>query len=238
MYDVCSENLRKPMCYANINKEKGVSFMNLKEAFRFQNKLKVLSQAAGAILSVPGQVTKVETTYLRKKVMPEAEDEVVSEPLTPWGERINEMVDFLVYLLDQRAALGRAIRTAKAGMELDMDLETGLNSQRQGLASTLRAMASLSSSESLVPGGGTGYRFNAEGNQVTYRCDIRKVTTIIFDRNKVRKLAAKLYQQADATSTRLDVALVTTQVDYQPPFDINDTFESVFEQFCEEHKQS
>ena len=51
--------------------------MNLKEAFRFQNKLRDLSTSAAAILANPGNVTRVETTYLRKKAMPDAENETV-----------------------------------------------------------------------------------------------------------------------------------------------------------------
>lgn len=208
--------------------------MNLKEAFRFQNKLKELDSTACTLLAVPDLITKVETTYFRSKVIPEAEDEVrVSESAHFCAGRVNELVDFLLYLLEQRAALGKAIRAAKAGMELDMDLETGLNSQRQTIAATLQTMSDLRASEKLEPLGGIGYRFNADGNQVSYHCDAKKVTTINFDRNKVRKLAAKLYREADETSTKLDVALVTTQVDYRPPFDVNATFESIFEQFCE-----
>lgn len=210
--------------------------MNLKEAFRFQNKLRDLFAAASGILAIPGNVTKVETTYLRKKVMPDAENEaVVKESPSPYAGQANELVDFLLYLLDQRAALGRAVRSAKAGLELDMDLETGLNAQRQSLAATLRTMAGLRASETLIPNGGTGLCFNAEGNQVVYRCDAKVITTINFDRNKVKKLAAKLHEQADGVSASLDVILVTTQVDYTPPFNVNDTFESIFEQFCEEH---
>ena len=210
--------------------------MNLKEAFRFQNKLRDLFTTAVGILAVPGNVTKVETTYLRRKAVPDAENEtVVKEPPSDYAGQVNELVDFLLYLLDQRAVLGQAVRDAKAGLELDMDLETGLNAQRQSLAATLRAMADLRASETLVPNGGTGFCFNAEGNQVVYRCDAKVVTTINFDRNKVKKLAAKLHEEADDVSTRLDVILVTTQVDYRPPFNVNDTFESIFEQFCEEN---
>ena len=51
--------------------------MNLKEAFRFQNKLQQLMDEAQAILNNPGNVTRTEKTYLRKKVMPEAENETV-----------------------------------------------------------------------------------------------------------------------------------------------------------------
>ena len=213
--------------------------MNLKEAFRFQNKLRDLSQEAVNILSNPGHLIKTETIVLCKEVIPEAENKLIaSRPTSRFSEQINELVDFLMYLLDQRADLGNAISKAKAGMELDFDLEAGLNSQRHELASTFQKMTVLRPSESLDPGSGTGYRFNAEGNQVTYRCDAKIIVSINFDRNKVRRLAAMLYRRADEVSTRLDVALVTTQVDYQPPFDVNGTFESVFEQFCEKHKES
>lgn len=207
--------------------------MNLKEAFRFQNKLTELAGLAAGVLSLPGSTVRTQTTYLRKKAMPEAEDEVVVNESTAFcAGRINEMLDFLMFLLGERAALGKAIRAAKAGMELDLDLEAGLNKQRQSLAAVFRTMAAIRPSETLERGGGVGYCFNAEGNQVAYRCDVEKVTTIDFDRDQARGLSARLFRQADEISTRIDVALVTTQVDYRPPFDVNDTVEIVFEQFC------
>lgn len=208
--------------------------MNLKEAFRFQNRLQQLMNEASGILADPDNIVRVEMTHLRKKVMPEAENEVViREPSTPFSEQINQLVDFLLYLLEQRESLSGAIQKAKAGMDVDMDMEAGLNSQRQSIAATFRAMANLRASELLLPLDGMGYRFNAEGNQVAYRCDLKKVTTINFDRNKVRKLASKLYAEADAMSTKLDVALVSTEVAYQPPFDVNGTFADIFEWYCE-----
>ena len=41
--------------------------MNLKEAFRFQNKLQRLMDEGEGILNREKNVTKVETTYFRKK---------------------------------------------------------------------------------------------------------------------------------------------------------------------------
>ena len=55
--------------------------------------------------------------------------------------------------------------------------------------------------------------------------------TINFDRNKLRRLCSDLSRQADETSRALDAALITAQVDYEPPFDVNDTFADAFEQF-------
>ena len=42
--------------------------MNLKEAFRYQNKLQSFMDEAQAILSREENITKVEKTYLRRKV--------------------------------------------------------------------------------------------------------------------------------------------------------------------------
>lgn len=51
--------------------------MNLKEAFRYQNKLQSFLDDAQSILDRDSNVTRGENTYLRHKVMAEAEDEAV-----------------------------------------------------------------------------------------------------------------------------------------------------------------
>ena len=63
--------------------------MNLKEAFRYQNKLQALLDEAQGILDCDANVTKVANTYLRHKVMPEAEDETVMDVAqTEYAEQI------------------------------------------------------------------------------------------------------------------------------------------------------
>ena len=71
----------------------------MKDAFRFQNKLQTLMGTAQDILSSSRNITKVENTYLRKKVMPEAEDEVtVDQPTSEYSEQITCVAEFLLYL--------------------------------------------------------------------------------------------------------------------------------------------
>lgn len=210
--------------------------MNLKEAFRFQNRLKTLMAEAEDILGMSQNITKVKTTHLRKKVMAEAEDETTVEaPATEYSEQITDVVDFLLYLLAEREKIAAAITMTKAGLTLSagFDGEAGLNRDRQLIAMRLRSMTELRNSEVLIPNGGTGYRFNNDGNQVSYRCDVKRVTTINFDRNKVRKLCLELSKKADEVSTALDAALVNAVVEYAAPFDVNDSFAEVFEAFCE-----
>ena len=209
--------------------------MNLKEAFRFQNKLQSMMDEAQSILGSTANITKVQNTYLRKKVMTEAENETtIDAPATEYSEQITLVAEFLLHLLSEREKLSVAIFHAKAGLDLPagLDGEVSLNSKRQEVAGLFRRMAGLRSSEVLISNGGTGYRFNNEGNQVSYRCDVKRVTTINFDRNKIRKMCGDLSKKADEVSAALDSVMVNTQVEYTVPFDVNDTFAEAFEAFA------
>lgn len=213
--------------------------MNLKEAFRFQNKLGALMDEAQSILSLESNITKVENTFLRKKVFEGAENEtVVDTPPTEFADRITELVSFLVYLMAQREALCKAIHAAKNSLPIDMDSEVGLNAKRQEIARVLKRMADVRNSEVVINDGGIGYRFNQEGNQVAYRCDVKRVTTINFDRKAVRNAAAELTRKADAVSSELDRCLVNSAVSYETPFDVNDSFAEIFTTFADSLREA
>ena len=204
--------------------------MNLKEAFRYQNKLQRLMEEAQCILSREENVVKIENTALRHKVNLEAEDETtVALAETEYAEQITEVAVFLMYLLEERERLSGAIRAAKQAMDMDSDGEASLNAKRQDIANIFRRMGEIRSSENIFSGQGHGYKFNAEGNQVSYRCDLKRVTSINFDRNKIRAYAVGLNKKADKVSAELDKQLVITQVDYEPPFDVNETFADVLQ---------
>ena len=183
---------------------------------------------AQSILYHDRNVVKVENTILRHKVNPEAADETTVEPAdTVYADQITDIAVLLMFLLGERERLSRAIREAKKAMDMDFDGEVSLNTRRQELASIFRNMVQLRSSETVISGGGVGYKFNAEGNQVSYRCDLKTVTTINFDRSKIRSYAAALSRKADEISADLDKRMVNTEVSYEPPFDVNDTFAEV-----------
>ena len=202
--------------------------MNLKDTFRAQNKLQSVMTQAMDILEDHRNILKVRTTHLRSKVMGDAQDVVVEENApSEYAGHANEIAEFLMDMMREREKLSQAIREAKGKLTLDMDNEVGLNRQRQVLAHVFRDMTTQRNSEKVIPGGGSGYRFNGDGNQVTYRCDAKQVVTIDFDRNKLRALAAALGKKADECSIELDKCLVNTEVDYVPPFDLNDSFDTI-----------
>ncbi|MBO4887927.1 MAG: hypothetical protein J5589_06415 [Firmicutes bacterium] len=208
--------------------------MNLKEAFRFQNKIQAFMDEAQRLLSYEANITKVENTYRRHKVMAEAADETVMvAPETEYYYQMTDIARFLVFLLGEKERLFAAIRRAKDQLDIDMDSEVSLNISRQSIAHTFKHMNDLRSSEQILANGGTGYRFNTDGNQVSYRCDVKRVTTINFDRNVIRTELKKLNQVSDETSAKLDLCTVTSRVAYEPPFDVNASFADAFETYLE-----
>lgn len=208
--------------------------MNLKEAFRFQNRLQSLINDAQKILEDESNITEVKTTYYRHKVNPDAEDETTLVPAeSEFSERITELAGFTLYLLGEKQKLFAAIRKAKSALSIDLDSEVSLNTTRQSLARTFKRMNDLRGSEKNIANGGVGYRFNTDGNQVSYRCDIKCVTTINFDRKVIRKELSKLNQKADETSVQIELSLVNSSVDYEAPFDVNDSFAEVFDIYTE-----
>lgn len=208
--------------------------MNLKDAFRFQNRIKSLMDEAVNILSRDDNIKKTETILLRKKVYADAEDEHTVLPYhSEYGEKINTVVDFLMFLIAEREKLGNAISKAKAALPFDMDSEISMNTNRQRVADVFRYMANVHNDEELLTNSGTGYRFNADGNQVSYRCNVKRIYTINFDRKKIRKYMTELSEQADKVSSDIDRQMVMAEVEYVTPFNVNDSFQEVFEAFEE-----
>ena len=73
--------------------------MNLKEAFRFQNKLQSLMEEAQSILGNEDNITRVQNTYLRKKVMKQFEDETTEVvPSTEYSGQITSVEIVQAYL--------------------------------------------------------------------------------------------------------------------------------------------
>ncbi|MBQ7521456.1 MAG: hypothetical protein IJU14_01085 [Clostridia bacterium] len=212
--------------------------MNLKEAFRFQNKLQSLMVTVEEILMIEDNVIKTQKTYLYKKAMPQASNETVTEvPNTEYYDQINQLTDFLLYLLREHEKLSAIINTVKRSLTLDIDGEISLNKHRQRIADIFRKMTAIRNSEIVKQKAGTGYCFNAEGNQVAYKCDIKTVKTINFDRNKVRRYATELTTKSDSVSAEVDSCMINSVVDYTAPFDVNDSFSDIFDDFLLRYKK-
>lgn len=205
--------------------------MNLKESFRYHNYLEGLMTSAQRYLMQSGNVTRIESTHMRSKSNPEAVDETVDS--TPEREikcDNNRMIDFLVAVANERCALALAVEKAKQEYkDVCYDAELVANKCRQSVAHTLRALGATKCVERTTQG--MAYKFNAEGNQMPYRYDVKEVVSIDFDQNKVKAIAKKFAEDANYVSDLLDHAMVDAVVDFTPNFSVNNSFEEAFEEF-------
>lgn len=211
--------------------------MYLKEAFRYQNFLSLMIENAMTYLTNRSFVTKTTQEHLRKKANAEAEDETVEVAVDrPYTCTNNQLISILEHLMEEKAKLTAAISAAKKASPLDIDAELANNRTRQKTAAILNGMSRLRSTESVIRG--TAYKFNGEGNQVPYSYDVRQVTIIDFDRNKVRNASRALAAKADEVSASIDKVMVELAVAYEPEYSVNDSFEDVVEQFLSGTEQS
>lgn len=200
--------------------------MILKEAYRYQNYLSNLISSAEGYLCKKDFITETTQTHNRKKVNPEAEDEVMvvktsyNVDFTPM-----QLIEFINKALVEKQKLTNAIDTAKKNAEINIDSSIEMNRIKQGYISVLNSMTKTKSSETVSRG--SGYKFNADGNQVAYYYDIDNVTTINFDRNDVRGILKKLQRETDDISTKIDAIQATAKVDYEPIWDLSDSLEDI-----------
>ena len=200
--------------------------MILKEAYRYMNYLDSLLESANIYLKNPQFITTTKQTHFRTKVNPAAQDETL-QLAKPFDATFTPMqlVDFVVKVLEEKERLSAAISEAKKTTPIDMDHSVAMNKKRQEFIATLNAMNYIKGNERVVQG--SAYKFNQEGNQTNYFYDIEEVVTIDFDRNDIKGLIRKYTKQCDEISAKLDMLLITTEVNYIPLWDINDTLDDL-----------
>lgn len=198
--------------------------MNLKEAFRYQNFLDELLGTAYSYLNNKNFVVSTVETHLKSQVNPDAKDEVI-EVQKPYDVEFtpNDLIDFVVKVINEKEKISNIISDAKMRTEIDIDVAIALNKKKQGFAKVLQSLSNIKSGEKIK--NASDYKFNTDGNQVSYYYKINEVTQIDFDRNDVRGLYKKLLKETDEVSTKLDSILINTELDFNPSWDINDSFE-------------
>ena len=200
--------------------------MNLKESYRYANYLDGLLSTAYTYLRNKGFTTTTKQNHLRSKANSEAQDEII-EVQKPYDVEFtpNNVVDFVIKVLNEKETLFNAIADAKSGTEINIDNAIAMNKKKQGFVSILNGMADIKANENIVSG--SDYKFNQEGNQVKYFYNIEQSTSIDFDRTDVRNLIKKYLKETDEISAKLDLIEITTIVDFVPKWDINEKFEEL-----------
>ena len=204
--------------------------MILKEAFRYQNYLSRLIDEAIDYLTTTSNVTITKQEHLKSKSNSDAEDEVVIvDKCSDIEYKPNQVIDFLLDVLNEKEKLSDAINKAKLNTEINIDSSIAINKEKQRIISIFDRLSKIRSGERIR--NDSDYKFNAEGNQVSYYYEVKETTTIDFDRNKVKGIVKRLRRESDNTSNELDRVQVTLEVDYSPTYEINDDFEDSLEIF-------
>ena len=200
--------------------------MNLKESYRYANYLDSLLRRAYTYLGNTGFVTTTVEEHLRSKSNPDVDDETI-EVQKPYDVEFtpNQVIDFVVKVLDEKEKLSDAIAKAKSTTEINIDNAISMNKKKQGFVSVLNGIADIKPSETKTTS--KSYKFDINGEQKPYVYDVNRKTSIDFDRTDVRNLIKKYLKETDEISAKLDLIEITTHVDFVPAFDINSKFEEL-----------
>ena len=200
--------------------------MILKEAFRYQNYLSLLLSQVMNYLSCESYITTTIQSHNRTKVNPDAQDEkiTIQKPYNVIFEP-NDLIDFVVKVIEEKEKLSNAIAESKRTLEFDIDAAMSINKMKQEFIQTLRRMAVIKSTE--LEKEGTSYKFNNDGDQVSYRYPVKEVKTIDYDRNTVKSLISKFKKETDKISTERDRIDIMTEVNYDPIWEVDTPLEDI-----------
>lgn len=202
--------------------------MNLKEAYRYQNFLEGMMNSACLAIGKRENAVKIEKLHKRNAANTDAQD--VTEAVDKTGCHGPAAVSALMgKLVDERKALSHAITVAKAGLASDIDATLDEIKFRRKAAEGLRSLLRHKASKTVERG--TDYKFNAEGNQAPYSYEIEVTVSEDFDRATMKASMKAMLKQADELSAEVEKAQLAAVVAYEPPFDVNDSFEDVVAQF-------
>ena len=208
--------------------------MNLKEAFQAQNKIGELMSYINRYLSDSDNVMTITEKHLRSKALAGQQDDTVDVSRKDEDAfDVGRLLGIWQELMEEKERLGAAIGKAKAGMGFNLDAAVDANKSRRAFLSMLQELANRKSSHELQKGEGRGYVFNNDGNQTSYCYDIDRIMTIDYDRNKVRTMVKELNRTSDEVSIKIDEALLQTQVDYAPKFDLAGENRFILEEMME-----
>ena len=202
--------------------------MNLKESFRYQNFLENMLAYAGNSLTDREHSLTITKNHLRKKANAEAEDMMETVDVGEFFKK-DDVLKFMTMLVEERSKLTNAIGKAKASIGFDLDAAIETNKFRQTVANRVKTMLRFTASKRTERG--TDYKFNVEGNQTQYYYDIEVKANEAFDRSVAKDTMRKLILEADKVSAEIDSAMINTMVEYDAPFNVNESFEDVMTDF-------
>lgn len=203
--------------------------MNLKESFRYQNWLESMMRKAEESLMLSSHSLIITKKHMLSQYDPEVENRIENVEEEPFYSN-DSVISFMQWLILERHKLTKAINEAKSSLDFDIDATLEANKFRRSVINSIDYMLKYFKSKKKTEEG-KAYKFNNEGNQMPYYYDIEVEIKEAFDREVSRFKMKSLSEESDVQSSKIDSAMINTEVNYTPTFDVNDTFEDVMEEF-------
>jgi len=214
--------------------------LSLKESFRQLNFLEKNISTLSRTLSNTSNAITIKEIHQKSKVNQDAEDETIDMTAERTYPNVSIVdITFLVrQLVNEKLKLSLAIENAKKtlildwkedGVNLTLDSSIEYAKKSRELANNLKYLVDIKSSEGKKAG--SAYKFNVEGNQVSYKYEILTTSTIDFDRNNVNDLYKKLLNKADVLSTQIESAMLKECVEYEALYDIHDSTAEIVDKY-------
>ena len=200
--------------------------MNLRESFQYMNFLDGKLEEIEWKLRDTKNVVTIKETHMKSASNPNFQDE--DKTIEPDIEfKAIQLIDFMDVIMKEKTELSKAIHEAKNKAEVNLDHAISLNKAKQKQAIILKRLIDLKTKEEERRE--TAYMINNEGNQVPFYYPVKRVATINYDRNKVKKRYKAIKKECDEMSTLIDKIQINTEVVFDSKWDVSDTLEDMLE---------
>lgn len=213
--------------------------MNLKDAARYGKFLNDMIYMAQTTATSKDYTRKITEIHNKSKFNIEAQDETVEIiPQDKLNIKSNDLVYLAKDLINEKLNLSMSIAKYKSKLTIDwkeddkklsLDEAISYNKQLRSLISTCDSLDRIKSIEDKTRE--YGYKFNVEGNQVSYQYEVLIKREVDFDKKVVHNLSKSLKNKTDKISSLIDQAMSKDVIDFTPNFDINDSFEEIVEKY-------
>ena len=221
--------------------------INLKEACRYA---KFLNDTINKITAdvcygnMDGKILEIKDNHYKSKSNKDAEDilEEVVELDAVYDVEIEKIVELLEALITEKAILSNKIAKAKEelyieyeenGEKLNIDTAIEMNKLLRQKLSDNVLNTLIKQKEKTEKRVGSDYMINVEGNQVAYKYEVERKTTLKYEKTDIVELNKKLLTKADKISEMIDEANSQRIIDIEPKFSIHDTVDELVLSFKE-----
>lgn len=205
--------------------------MNLKEAFHYQTVLDGWMQRARNIFALGNGAFDITKNHMYSK-SDETRPDVTEAVEFPLEVRFDDVVKFMDALVKEKYELTKAVADTESKLGFCISAEISANKYRSDMIRGLRNILDHKEHKSTTTN--VAYRFNNEGNQISYIYDVETVYKEAFDRKADKELLKKLEAERNAASLMIEAAHVNSVVDFIPTFDETETLEEIVAEYFAE----